>query len=71
MLDKKANEIVSLIKDMSIDIMSLFDNKSIDFIGCSSLYCEEKINYLSYQLKFLKKYLKQKDKEQQKERLTK
>jgi len=58
---KKANEIVTIIKNQTKEIYNLMDNENIDFIGCSEHYCEEKINYLIDSLKNFKKYLKSKE----------
>lgn len=53
-----ADKIVSTVKRQRLEIIEFFNDEPIDFLGCSKIYCEEKINYLISALKDLKKELK-------------
>ncbi|MFH1036066.1 MAG: hypothetical protein V1806_16305 [Pseudomonadota bacterium] len=53
----KADIIVSNIKDMTKTIDFYLTKRNIDFLGCSSLYCIEKVCHLEVVLKYLKKHL--------------
>ena len=61
---KKANDIVFYAKTVRTDAHALMDDDTIDFLGCSQPYVEEKIDLAIFALKDLKSYLKSVDKRQ-------
>ena len=56
-----AMEIVNSIKNYSQEVDKMY-YEDIDFLGCSELYCREKIDFLIFKLKTLKGHLKLLDK---------
>lgn len=57
----RANTIVSFAKEISKEAFNLMVD-DIDFLGCSELYVEEKIDSAIYALKELKRQCKSADK---------
>lgn len=60
---EKANQIVSWAKEQRQECMNMFFTQ-IDFLGCSELYVEEKLNALISEIKLLKEHLRMVEKQQ-------
>lgn len=63
----EASEIVSSVKSYERFVQNFYKPDRINFLGCSEMYCEEKIDSLIYTLQHLKKYLKNVDKSQKRQ----